>query len=164
MKIGKVGVLREGGSDRFTGIDIQMERGRLYLSQMKYLQEVDIDRILEMVGGSRTAVDEHAMREVETEEIDPSIQDEVGAANGILGWGTKLLWKNCVFYHELQQHVRNPCRRMLRNVGLVLEKVKKEKQRIELRPLGEKGRKVHVYIDCGRKKKTKMVRKGVVAF
>uniref|UniRef100_A0A0G4G4G8 Uncharacterized protein n=1 Tax=Chromera velia CCMP2878 TaxID=1169474 RepID=A0A0G4G4G8_9ALVE len=164
MKIGKVGVLREGGSDRFTGIDIQMERGRLYLSQMKYLQEVDTDRILEMAEGSKTVVDEHAMREVETEEIDPSIQDEVGAANRILGWGTKLLWKNCVFYHKLQRHIRNPCRRMLCNVGLVLKKVKKEKQRIELRPLGEKGKKVHVYTDCGRKKKTKMVRKGVVAF
>uniref|UniRef100_A0A0G4HGC6 Reverse transcriptase Ty1/copia-type domain-containing protein n=1 Tax=Chromera velia CCMP2878 TaxID=1169474 RepID=A0A0G4HGC6_9ALVE len=164
MKIGKVGVLREGGSDRFTGIDIQMERGRLYLSQMKYLQEVDTDHILEMAGGSRGAVDEHAMREVETEEIDPSIQDEVGAANGILGWGTKLLWKNCVFYYKLQRHIRNLCRRMLHNVGLVHEKVKKEKQRIKLRPLGEKGRKVHMYTDCRRKNQTTMVRKGVVAF
>uniref|UniRef100_A0A0G4G3E9 Uncharacterized protein n=1 Tax=Chromera velia CCMP2878 TaxID=1169474 RepID=A0A0G4G3E9_9ALVE len=91
MKIRKVGVLREAESDRFTGIDIQMERGRLYLSQMKYVQEVDTDRILEMAGGLRAAVNEHAMREVETEEIDPSIQDEVGAAKGILGWGTKLL-------------------------------------------------------------------------
>uniref|UniRef100_A0A0G4G3G4 Uncharacterized protein n=1 Tax=Chromera velia CCMP2878 TaxID=1169474 RepID=A0A0G4G3G4_9ALVE len=53
---------------------------------------------------------------------------------------------------------------MLRNMGLVLEKVKKEKQRIELRPLGEKGKKVYIYTDCGRKKKTKMVRKGMVAF
>uniref|UniRef100_A0A0G4FFY1 Uncharacterized protein n=1 Tax=Chromera velia CCMP2878 TaxID=1169474 RepID=A0A0G4FFY1_9ALVE len=98
------------------------------------------------------------------EEIDPSIQDEVGAANRILGWGTKLLWKNYVFYHELQRHIRNPCRRMLRNVGLVLKKVKKEKQRIKLRPLEEKGRKVHVYTDCRRKEKTKMVKKRVVAF
>uniref|UniRef100_A0A0G4F3D1 Uncharacterized protein n=1 Tax=Chromera velia CCMP2878 TaxID=1169474 RepID=A0A0G4F3D1_9ALVE len=76
---------------------LQMERGGLYLSQMKYLQEVDTDRILEMAEGSKAAVDKHAMREVEMEEIDPSIQDEVGAANGILR-GMPVLWRPSGFF------------------------------------------------------------------
>uniref|UniRef100_A0A0G4GPW1 Reverse transcriptase Ty1/copia-type domain-containing protein n=1 Tax=Chromera velia CCMP2878 TaxID=1169474 RepID=A0A0G4GPW1_9ALVE len=62
------------------------------------------------------------------------------------------------------QFTRNPTRRHLRNVGLIIFRMQQEKERIEIRPLLPEGRAVHFYSDASRKPKMKEVRKGTVRF
>uniref|UniRef100_A0A0G4I277 Reverse transcriptase Ty1/copia-type domain-containing protein n=1 Tax=Chromera velia CCMP2878 TaxID=1169474 RepID=A0A0G4I277_9ALVE len=164
IKLGPIGELGEGGSDRFAGIDMEREGGKLYLSKKTYLKDIEAEKILQRAGGRRVTVDESMMEPPKEGEVDTSLTEEYRAAYGILGWAASFFWKRRVFYDELQRFTRNPTRRHLRNAGLVISRMQQEKERIEIRPLLPEGRAVHFYSDASRKPKTKEVRKGTIGF
>uniref|UniRef100_A0A0G4FVL8 Uncharacterized protein n=1 Tax=Chromera velia CCMP2878 TaxID=1169474 RepID=A0A0G4FVL8_9ALVE len=161
--IGELGVL-EGGSDRFAGIDMEKEGGKLYLSKKTYLKDIEAEKILQRAGRRRVTVDESMMEPPKEGEVDTSLTEEYGAACGILEWAVSFFWKRRVFYDELQRFIHTPTCRHLRNAGLVIFRMQQEKERIEIRSLLPEGRAVHFYSDASRKPKTKEVRKRTVGF
>uniref|UniRef100_A0A0G4HK80 Uncharacterized protein n=1 Tax=Chromera velia CCMP2878 TaxID=1169474 RepID=A0A0G4HK80_9ALVE len=156
--------LEEGGSDRFAGIDMEREGGKLYLSKKIYLKDIEAEKILQRAGGRKVTVDELMMEPPKEGEVDTSLTEEYGAACGILGWAASFFWKCRVFYDELQRFTHTPIHRHLRNAGLVISRMQQEKERIEIRPLLPEGRAVHFYSDASRKPKTKEIRKGTIEF
>uniref|UniRef100_A0A0G4HWJ6 Reverse transcriptase Ty1/copia-type domain-containing protein n=1 Tax=Chromera velia CCMP2878 TaxID=1169474 RepID=A0A0G4HWJ6_9ALVE len=139
IKLGLFDTLQPGGEDRFVGLDMEMEEGRLFVSQKNYLKTVEADRILHIAGGARRQVTNKCMRPPEEWEVNMSLQAAYRGACGVLGWGTRLLPKKQVYYQELQKYATRPCRRLLQNVGLVLQQAQQEKTRLEFRPLLPEG-------------------------
>uniref|UniRef100_A0A0G4GYP2 Uncharacterized protein n=1 Tax=Chromera velia CCMP2878 TaxID=1169474 RepID=A0A0G4GYP2_9ALVE len=77
IKLGPIGELGEGGSNRFAGINMEREGGKLYLSKKTYLKDIE-------AGGRRVTVDESMIEPPKEGERDTSLTEEYGAACGIL--------------------------------------------------------------------------------
>uniref|UniRef100_A0A0K6SA12 Reverse transcriptase Ty1/copia-type domain-containing protein n=1 Tax=Chromera velia CCMP2878 TaxID=1169474 RepID=A0A0K6SA12_9ALVE len=62
IKLGPIDTLQPGGEDRFVGLDMEMEEGRLFVSQKNYLKTVEADWILHIAGGARRQVTDKCMQ------------------------------------------------------------------------------------------------------